>query len=284
MPELEIIAVPYHLGRLKTKKGAGPLALIEEMRGAPEIYPGVAEYTVVEAETNGLDEVSALVEVNRRVTEAVIQAVANGRLAFVLGGDCNHLNGLLAGLDEPGQGLIWYDAHGDFNTPETSPSGYLEGMPLAMATGRCFGQLFEAGPGESIDPRRAALIGWRNLDPPEIRVLEEFPMVSLPAAEYDPFTFEAAFARCLDRLADRTDRMVVHIDLDILDPAHAPETALPEPNGLSPNQLLWSIEAVAERFRITGLALAGYWPDKDQTGQTRRTCLRLIGEILEVFR
>lgn len=155
-------------------------------------------------------------------------------LPLVLGGCCCAHIGAVEGLAARHEklALLWFDAHGDLNTPRTSPSGNTWGMPLRM--------ILDSGAAE---PERTALIGARNLDPPEEAFLEETPV------RRDPF---AALAE--------TDCAYVAFDLDVLDPEE-PWMFMPEPGGLALETAATMLEGIAQRARIVGIGFSGATPE-----------------------
>jgi arginase len=252
----KLIAVPYHLGHRGIGTGAGPLRLLEAAGG---------QGIVVEVTEPAPHETSAAFAVNR----ALAEAVRGEPHPLILAGNCNHCVGALAAVGEPA-GIIWFDAHGDFNTPETSPSGFLDGMALAIATGRCWRSLAASVPGfRPVPEEHVLLAGARDLDPAERQALESSRVMTSHAS---PDRLQPA----LDLLARRVRRVYLHVDVDVLDPREAVVNQYATPGGITLAQLLEAIRMVQERFEAPAAAIASYNPECDQDGKGAAACLAIL--------
>jgi arginase len=214
--------------------------------------------------------------VNSALAGIVRQSVAAGRLPIVLAGSCDASLGVLAGFEHSSCGVIWIDAHADFNTPESSVSGFFPGMSAAVIVGHCHAPLWsEAGDATPIPEERVAMLGTRELSPDAERKRLESSRIrvvrwrdGLPQADIDA---------ALDAVAGRVDEVYLHIDNDALDPAAAPGIVdEPVPGGLSLEQLEDVVDAVTARFRIRAATLATYTPERDEDERTLRAGLRVI--------
>ena len=179
----------------------------------------------------------------------VAEVVGEGALPLVLGGDHSIALGTLAGLraaaGEPG-GVIWIDAHGDLNTPETSPSGNVRGMPLAAALGLAGDGFAHEGLAlPAVDPRRVVLLGVRSLDPAERVLIRETGIRAITMTEIDRIGIERAVLEAIDR-ASGSGFVHVSIDLDALDPEVAPGVGTAVRGGLSYREAHLAMELVAE--------------------------------------
>ena len=147
--------------------------------------------------------------------------------------------------------ILWLDAHGDYNTPDTSGSGYLGGMCLAAATGE-----WEAGLGDTLPAERVVLAGIRDLDPGERELLERSPATVIGAS---PVETLVAVKNALEGAP-----IFVHLDLDVIDPEHFP-AAVPAPGGLHPDKLYDLMDSVLEDSELLGLEITNFAvPDDDE--------------------
>src|SRR5262249_30530407 len=214
---------------------------------------------VAEASTVGDERVRFLPQIKEtceRVAELVGRAVEEDFLPLVLGGDHSVALGTLGGLAQvKGQGgVLWLDAHGDLNRPETSPSGNVHGMPLAAALGLA-GPEFESPKFRlpAVDPARVALVGVRSLDPAERALLGELEARVYTMSEIDRLGIEPVLRAALEQIAG--DGFVhVSLDLDVLDPEVAPGVGTPVRGGLS--------------YREAHLAMS-WWPSRGWRGRWR---------------
>jgi arginase len=189
---------------------------------------------------------------------------------------------VLAGLRSP-VGAIWFDAHGDMNTPETTPSGFFDGMPLAVATGLCHRELRQRiTDTPPVPPAHTLLVGIRDLDPGERRNIEESGMLLL---RWEPMRGEGvagALGPKLDLLRSRVEEIYLHIDIDVLDPAYAPGVDYRTPGGLNPDELEEAIRLIASRFRLRAASLTAYNPDHEERDRTLQSGLGLLKLLAEL--
>src|SRR5688572_19792128 len=145
---IRILQVPYDSGQRALRMGRGPLHLVE--RGLADRLQDAGHETEVELIETGEtfpSEIKVTFDLQRRLADRVRATIATGAMPIILGGNCNYTVGAMAGIDPLHTGLIWFDAHGEFNTPETTVGGFLDGMGLALGTGRCWRQIAATIPG-----------------------------------------------------------------------------------------------------------------------------------------
>ena len=175
---------------------------------------------------------------------------------LLLGGDCTSHVGAVAGLRRarPDQsvGLVWFDAHGDFNTPDTTPSGNVWGMPFAMLCGRGESDLVAAGGGQSIDEGDAALVGGQVLDETESRMLAASPVAQFGAGMIGTDAGRAALAAWCAVVAARVDGWYVAFDLDAIDAGEDVAVAMPEPDGIRVDDAVRAVEIIAASGPVLG--------------------------------
>ncbi len=189
------------------------------------------------------------------VAEGLTAAGPDARL-LVLGGDCTSHAGAMAGLRRaiPGQrlGLAWFDAHGDFNTPDTTPSGNVWGMPLAMSCGRGDADLVAAADGPSVAEADAALLGGQVLDEAESRMLAASGVAQFGPGMLAGAAGMAALAAWAAVVGARIDGWYIAFDLDALDASGGWSLAMPEPDGLALETAVAAVRAIAESGPILG--------------------------------
>jgi len=276
-----LIQVPYMAGDERPGSARGPDQYVAA--GAERLVATDGNATrVVRAERRGpfRDTVSASFAVCRDLARLVRQSVDDGEFPFVLAGGCDAAKGVLSGLDHASTGVVWVDAHGDFNTPESTTTGYFPGMSLAVITGHCYRAAWaQIGNAEPIAEDAALLIGVRELDPAERTRLNASAMGVVPWRDGQP---QADLHDALDRLATRVQEVYLHIDIDALDPEVAPGVVdRPVPGGLSLAQAEEAIRAVAARFDLRAVDVAVYNPDLDVDDRTLRAGLRIIAVLSE---
>jgi len=187
-----------------------------------------------------------------------------------IAGDCCSAIGVAAGLQRAGfeYTLIWLDAHGDFNTWETSPSGFLGGMPLAMLAGRGEQTMPQAVGLQSVAEERILLMDARDLDPAEEAALLESKVLR----------FAGAGALIDHKLPDMP--ILVHFDTDIIDPSEAPAMNYTAPAGLSSDEVQEAFRYLARVGDIRAVSMSTWNPELDQDGQTRDVCMSSLQTLL----
>jgi arginase len=202
----------------------------------------------------------------------VEDALTGGRVPVIAAADCSiAVTTLPAALrHRPDARVLWLDAHGDYNTPDSSGSGYLGGMCLAGACGE-----WDAGLGETIAAERLVLAGVRDLDEGERELLERSEATVIGASVVETLV---AVKNALDGAP-----VFIHLDLDVIDPEEFPATAFPAPGGLSSDKLYDLMEAVAEDSELVGLEVTAFEApdDPDELADAAETAMRVLDPVLD---
>jgi arginase len=239
-----------------------------------------ASVTEVAPDADFPAEIATAFELHRHVAGAVQQASAAGRLPITLSGNCN--TGALGSLAAAGGevGLVWFDAHSDAETPETSTSGFLDGMALAMVLGRCWEAMLRDIGFRPLDGSRVALVGAREISPAAQQLLGEAGVAIISPAEARTDGVAAA----IDQLRSAGVRRVhVHVDLDVLDSETVgPANSYALPNGLSTEQLSSALASVTREFDLVSVSVASYDPEVDRTGAVAEAGLEVIALLAKV--
>jgi arginase len=282
-----IIGAPVDLGAGRRGVDMGPSAVryagLEERLTAlgvdcidrGNVATPVAEATAEhDARARFLPAIRATCE---RIAEAVGEALDDERVPIVLGGDHSVALGTLGGLASrrgPG-GVLWFDAHGDLNTPETTPSGNVHGMPLAAALGRC-GPDFDspAWTLPALELERVAVIGARDLDPGERALVAELELAVFSMSDLDRRGTEAVVGEALERVAGAA---FVHVSLDMdgLDPEVAPGVGTAVRGGLTYREAHLAMEMVAESGLLCCLEIVEINPILDRQNATAALAVEL---------
>jgi arginase len=211
-----------------------------------------------------------------RVSAAVSKARAQGVLPVVLSGNCNTAVGTLSGLDPARTGVLWFDAHGEFHTPETTQSGFLDGMGLAIATGQCWRRLAESIHNFiRVPPKNIILTGIRDVDEEEQELLDKCGIQQIPAAEIRERGISSLLGPALQSLRRRVDSIYVHFDLDVCDPSVANWNEWSTPGGLSLSDMESTLEMLAGGPPVAALGFASFNPqiDPDRSYELARKLL-----------
>jgi arginase len=221
-------------------------------------------------------------ETCERIAVQVRAAADGGLVPLVLGGDHSVALGTLGGLaamDGPG-GVLWFDAHGDLNTPATTPSGNVHGMPLAAALGRA-GAGFEADSWRlpTLVPEHVAVIGVRSLDPGEREVVRENGVAVYTISDIDRRGVEPVLREALERVSG-APFVHVSVDMDLVDPDVAPGVGSPVRGGVSYREAHLMMELVAESGLLGSLELVEVNPILDHENATAELAVELAASAL----
>jgi arginase len=215
-----------------------------------------------------LAEVAGAFALAGRLADRVRAAVAAGRFPIVLSGNCLPAAvGTLAGLGA-GVGVAWLDAHGDFHTPETTRSGFVDGMALAVVAGRCWRPLAAGVPGfEPVPAGRLAHVGGRAFDPGERDSLSEHGarILAAPAAVVWPAGTRGVY---------------VHLDLDVLDPRAVPANGYQPGGGLADEELTGFIRGLRSSLPVLAAGVTAYDPGTDPDGRAAGVVGAVVAELL----
>jgi arginase len=287
-----VIGAPLDLGQDRRGVDMGPSAIryagldarLADL-GRPVTDWGNVESAVAEAAEQGESNARFLMPVMRtceRIAALVRRAAESGEVPVVLGGDHSVALGSIGGLASlygPG-GVIWIDAHGDLNTPETTPSGNVHGMVLAAVLG-LGGPAFEssAWPLPAVDPQRVALVGVRSLDAGERERVKELGVKVFTMSDVDRLGVERAIRESLTHIAG-PGFVHVSLDMDAVDPEVAPGVGTPVRGGLNYREAHLALELVAESGLLTSLDVVEVNPVFDRQNETAQLAVELVASAL----
>lgn len=205
------------------------------------------------------DPVDSIALMCGRIADEVAAGFSAGEHVVVAGGNCAALPGVVGGLQQAHGstariGLVWFDAHGDFNTPNTTMSGMLGGMPVAVSAGLCYPDWRIGAHQEVALPTdRIIMVDVRNLDPAEEQLVRATDVAVVPVAGPE-------LRQAVQRLADKTDIIYLHIDLDILDESLTPSHGTKEPNGPDIATTLDAVQTVLDTGKVEAVGLVSVYP------------------------
>lgn len=286
--KIEIIGVPLDLGADRRGVDMGPSAiryalLHRELEKNNFEFEDIGNIQVPIAEMCSITEpdlkyINCIIPMARRASGAVATAIANDKLPIVLGGDHSIALGSIHGAAKHRNlGVIWIDAHADFNTAETSPSGNIHGMPLAALCGVGDQRLTKLWTDDerSLDPKNVVVIGARSIDPGEKRNLIEAGVTVYSMDSIDRLGIHAVMTKALEQLKD-TDGIYLSFDADSLDPRHAPGVGTAVPGGLTYREAHLACEMISETGKLIGMDMVEVNPILDNMNQTAKLIVELI--------
>jgi arginase len=291
-PKVAVVGAALDLGAGRRGVDMGPSAIryagldarLSEL-GLEHVDLGNVATAVAEAAESGDEHARFLPEIrdtSQRIARLVADAARDDLVPIVLGGDHSVALGTLAGLAEargPG-GVLWIDAHGDLNSPETSPSGNVHGMVLAAALGLAGERFRDDGWGlPAVEPGRAALVGVRSLDEGERTLLGEQDVKVFTMSDVDRLGVERAVREALAHIAG-PGFVHVSLDMDAMDPEVAPGVGTPVRGGLSYREAHLALELVAESGLVSSFDVVEVNPILDRENQTGKLAVELLASGL----
>ncbi|MFQ5421971.1 MAG: arginase [Anaerolineae bacterium] len=287
---IRIIGVPMDLGQNRRGVDMGPSAAryagmqsrLEQLGHTVYDEGNVRVPNPEEHEAEGKTRrLKAVTAVCQTLYEMGCQCVANDDFALYLGGDHSiSIGSIAAAAQYEPLGVIWVDAHGDFNTPDTSPSGNIHGMPVAALVGEGVPELVNVGyPGPKLQPVHIVQIGIRDLDAQERERLTHSGINVYTMRHVDELGMASVARQALDRLR-HLKRIHVSLDMDSLDPAVASGVGTPVPGGLSYREAHLLMEILGDNGRVRSLDIVEINPILDNMNQTAEMAVELAASLL----
>ncbi|PAV28187.1 arginase [Virgibacillus profundi] len=291
--KMSIIGVPMDLGQSRRGVDMGPSAMryagaIEKLQELQidtydlgDIPINRPDQNKIENESN-LKNLKQVSEGNQKLAEMVDLEIDKGHFPLILGGDHSIAIGSLAGISKHYEnlGVIWYDAHGDLNSSETSPSGNIHGMPLAASLGIGNEELTNLyGYAPKIKPENIVIVGARSLDPGEKELIREKGIKVFTMHEIDQMGMSKVMQETIDYLKERTDGIHLSLDLDGLDPSEAPGVGTPVLGGMTYRESHLAMEMLAEADILTSAEFVEVNPILDDKNKTATVAVGLMGSL-----
>ena len=294
MPQkVRIIGVPMDLGQSRRGVDMGPSALrvaglqarIKQLGHQVEDIGNIA---VKQAEEQHYGEKRAkylneIAETCRGLADLVQKTLDEGFTPVVLGGDHSIAIGVLSGVSgafrkqQKRIGYVWLDAHGDMNTPESSPSGNVHGMPLASVMGFGAPELVELnGFKPKVEPRNVALVGVRELDAKEKRLVKESGVHVFTMRDIDERGMREVMSEALRFASDETDGIAVSLDMDFVDPSDAPGVGTPVRGGATYREAHLAMEMICDSEAMVSLEIVEINPVIDEHNTTALLGVELV--------
>lgn len=283
--DIRIFLLPYDSAHRNDRMGAGPQYWLDNgLEGLLRSRGHTVDSCIIEAESDFPTEIKTSFELYRSLAAQIQQDCAGGQFPLVLSGNCGAalggINGL-HGVTADDVGVVWFDAHGDFNIPDSTRSGFLDGMGLATAAGLGWKTLAQTLPGFRPVPASHILhVGGRDLDPAEERLFAEHGVGLVTGPQVREQGIQVALQPAVDALRSRVQEIYLHFDVDVLDPAETPANPFPAPGGLYPQEAAQAIRMLREAFTIRGMGIASFDPKVDAQRKTLQAVMGLIEDAM----
>ncbi|QNO14740.1 arginase [Alkalicella caledoniensis] len=290
---IQVIGVPLDLGANRRGVDMGPSAIryaglkkrlqnnAINVRDIGDIFVPAPESRIIENEK--LKYLDVIKDVNTVLADQVSEALKNNYRPVILGGDHAIAIGSIAGVSQrvKRMGLIWFDAHGDFNTAETTPSGNIHGMPLAVSLGYGAPELTNIGGFVGkVKPEDVVVIGLRDVDLQEKKMIKQSGVNAFTMHEVDRMGIKEVMEQALKLVTKNTDGFHVSFDLDVMDPMEAPGVGTRVRGGLNYREAHLAMELIAETKKMISLDMVEVNPILDQGNRTAELAVELIASAL----
>ena len=277
-----IIKVPYDCGYKEQRQGLGPDRFhrhkIDRMLEADGHQVAISQ---IESQSDFTIEIMSAFELNRLLGDEVRRAIEKDIFPVVLSGNCNSCLGTIAGIGPDNLGVVWFDAHGEFNTPETTLSGFLDGMPIAITTGRCWKSVAGTIPGfQPVAEKNLILIGARDLDEEEQRQLEQSEINLVRTTTGKEAEILKGIEAGLSHLQNRVTGIYLHIDMDAFEIGKGAANHYGATGGMSLEFMIKAIALVKDYIPVRGCAIASYDPAYDQDSKFVEAGIQSIRKIV----
>lgn len=290
---IRVIGVPLDLGADRRGVDMGPSAiraakLHTVLRGLGHEVLDAGNVATIESESRKIKDpklkyLDEVLLACKRLSQQVTKALSNNEFPLILGGDHSIALGTWAGLAAVGrnEGLIWIDAHGDFNTAETTPSGNIHGMPLAALVGLGDERLVKlGGQAPKANPKNCVLLGIRDLDPEEKKLITKSGVRYFTMRDIDEKGIQKVMREAIQIAGRGGKKIHVSFDVDVMDPAFAKGTGTPAPGGLSYREAHLAMEMVSDSGQLQSFEMVEVNPLLDDQNKTGELAVGLIASAL----
>jgi arginase len=271
MRSISLIELPYDSGRFNERMGRGPRAVLDAgLADYLQTRDFRVEVTPVRLPDGFYTDEQALVELQRLAVPSITEALDSSARPIVLSGNCaTAALSAVCALGARETAVIWFDAHGDFNTPETSASGFLDGMALAILTGRCWPKLAERLQNfHAVPEKHVVQIGVRSPDLPEEMNFQKSAINRIGPKEL------WKLKDALEKL--RVRHFYLHLDVDVLDPSEGHANSFACSGGVSLEDLVDALKVIGRTSKIAAGSVTAYDPAADSDGRIGRAIPRLV--------
>jgi arginase len=267
------VSVPYDMGKLNAGHGQGSMRLRDGVeRLLRESGHRVESRTIICTDAEQLTDTQTTFALNALLSAAVSEIAGSGAFPVVFAGNCITAAGTLSGLGKEKISMTWLDAHADFNSPETTRSGYLDGMSLSVACGRCWKGLSAADPRYlAVKEDRVTLVGTRDLDPEEGRMLSASAVKVVTAEQ-----LRKNDCHLPEEAAPPLGDLYVHLDADILDTSIGHANRFAAAGGLVEKEAAALLQWAVSRYNVAALAITSFDPGRDPAGNVRAALERIV--------
>lgn len=278
---ISLLQVPWDSGRFGKRMGKGPLHLVEQgLVKHLESKGNSVEFTECNLTNSFTTEAGAAKELNTTLAKTIHKVRKDEKFPIILSGNCNMSLGIITGLNLTEPGTIWFDAHADFNTPETTSSGFFDAMGLSILTGNSWETWRRTITGFTpVDEQNVVLIGARDFDVKEFELLKnsEIRFIPVPKVRNEE---GSALSQALIMLSETCEELYIHLDLDVLDPSELKANQFYAENGLLLSELKNILYHICTNFKIAAISFTSYDPTFDKNNKGIHIVKSILDTVL----
>ena len=286
MKKITIINACTELGVSVNGASQGPIELTKNLNNEniEEIITLIANNENKEYEKeNRKKNLEELKKYNNELYNKTKEVINKGNFPLTLGGDHSlAVATVLASSTVNGKiGVIWIDAHGDFNTFDTTITGNIHGLPLAAITGYEQKELTEFNKENYIDPKNTVIVGGRDIDPLEIENIKEAGVTLFTTEDIKKYGMKEIMSQSIEIASNGTEGIHISYDLDVIDPKFAPGVSIPAINGISIEEAYEALESIIENNdKVKSLDLIEFNPNRDVDNKTEEIALKILNDLI----
>jgi arginase len=275
-----LITVPYDSGHFAERMGNGPLHIMDQLPKRLTDKKHEVTEVRVQATPGFLTEATTAFDLQKKIKESVGAAIHHGTFPLVLSGNCNATVGTVAGLNNKNTGVIWFDAHGDLETPDTTTTGFLDGMALSVLLGRCWHNKITQFSYQPLPANHIILIGARDMSEAEKDFIRDSGIHYVTVSQIQNATdkVESALASLIKA---GVTQLHIHLDVDVIDPSEGEANSYSSPGGLTSKEVIEAIRFCCSKLSLRSAGITSYDPECDTDGRILNVILEAVDAIVE---
>jgi len=275
-----LITVPYDSGHFAERMGNGPLHIMDQLpKRLTEKKHEVTEVRI-QATPGFLTEATTAFDLQKKIKDSVSAAVHHGTFPLILSGNCNASVGTVAGLNNNDTGVIWFDAHGDLETPETTTTGFLDGMALSILLGKCWRNKLGQLSYQPLSADHVILIGARDISEAEKDFIRTSGIQYITVSEIQKGKDKLQNSLTSLQNAGVT-QLHIHLDVDVLDPSEGEANSYSTPGGLMRKDVLEIIRVCCDKISLRSAGITSYDPECDADGRILNVILDAVDTLVK---
>lgn len=281
---ISLLKIPWDSGYYGKRMGKGPIHLIGQglAKHLKSNNHGV-DLTEISISDSFITEAQSAKILNSKLSETIQKVRNENRFPIILAGNCNSAIGTIAGLNLSEPGIVWFDAHADFNTPDTTSSGFFDGMALSILTGNSWKKWHKTISGFTpVSEQNVILIGARDFDTKERKLLNSSKISLIQNSDLRN-SQDVSLAQPMLTLVQNCKELYIHIDLDVFDPAQLKANEFSAADGLLLGEMQEVLKKICANFSVAAISFNSYDPASDLDNQGPKIVKSILDTVLSNY-